>query len=54
MVLGILLIAVGAVLLLDSLGLIGDVGFAELWPLILIAIGLSIVYDRVRRTWRRR
>jgi hypothetical protein len=54
MFLGILLIAVGAILLLDSLGLIQDVGFGELWPLILIALGLSIIYDRLRRAWRRR
>jgi len=52
--LGILLVLIGLLLLLDSLGLIEDVGFGELWPLILVAIGVAIIYERVRRSWRRR
>jgi hypothetical protein len=47
-------VLVGVVLLLDSLGIIEGVGFRELWPLLLIAVGVSIVYERVRRSWRRR
>lgn len=54
MALGVLLILVGGLLLLDSLDLIEGIGFNELWPLILIAIGVAIIYDRVRRSWRRR
>ncbi len=54
MALGILLVVIGALLLLDSLDLIEGVGFAELWPVLLIAVGVAIIYDRVRRTWRRR
>lgn len=54
MALGILLILIGALFLLDSLGLIDGVGFAELWPLLLIAVGIAIVYDRLRRVRRRR
>lgn len=52
--LGILLVLIGALLLLDSLDIIESVGFGELWPLILVAIGAAIIYDRIRRTWRRR
>lgn len=54
MALGILLVLVGGLLLLDSLDLIPNVGFDELWPVILIAVGVAIIYDRIRRTWRRR
>jgi hypothetical protein len=52
--LGLLLVVIGALLLLDSLNLIEGVGFAELWPVILITVGVAIIYDRVRRAWRRR
>ena len=52
--LGIMLIIVGAIFLLDSLGVIDDVSFGELWPILLIRLGVVIVYDRVRRSWRRR
>jgi hypothetical protein len=52
--LGIMLIIVGAIFLLDSLGVIDDVSFGELWPILLIGIGVVIVYDRIRRSWRRR
>ncbi|MCK9486942.1 MAG: DUF5668 domain-containing protein [Dehalococcoidia bacterium] len=54
MALGILLVAIGLLFLLDSLGVIEGVGFAEFWPLLLIAVGVAIIYDRVRRAWRRR
>ncbi len=54
MAFGILLVLVGLILLLDSLDIIEGVGFGELWPLLLIAIGIAIVADRVRRGWRRR
>jgi hypothetical protein len=52
--LGIILIIIGAIFLLDSLGVIDDVSFGELWPILLIALGVMIVYDRLRRAWRRR
>lgn len=54
MAFGILLVLVGLVLLLDSLDIIEGVGFGELWPLLLIAVGVTIVYERIRRSWRRR
>lgn len=54
MALGIILIIIGAIFLLDSLGVIDDVSFGELWPILLIALGVMIVYDRLRRAWRRR
>jgi hypothetical protein len=54
MVLGVLLVLIGALFLLDSLGVIEGVGFRELWPVILIAVGVAIIYDRARQAWRRR
>ncbi len=54
MALGVLLVAIGLLFLLDSLDIIEGVGFTELWPVLLIALGVAIIYDRVRRTWRRR
>ncbi|MDA0269858.1 MAG: DUF5668 domain-containing protein [Chloroflexi bacterium] len=54
MALGVLLVLIGALFLLDSLDIIEGIGFGELWPVILIAIGVAIIYDRVRRSWRRR
>ncbi len=54
MAFGLLLVVIGVLFLVDSLNLIKGVGFAELWPVLLIAIGAAIIYDRVRRSWRRR
>lgn len=54
MAFGVLLVVVGLLLLVDSLNLIEGVGFEELWPVLLVVLGATIVYDRVRRAWRRR
>ncbi len=53
MALGVLLIILGSIFLLNSLG-ITDAGFSELWPVLLISAGAMLVYDRLRRAWRRR
>ncbi|MEZ4552361.1 MAG: DUF5668 domain-containing protein [Dehalococcoidia bacterium] len=50
---GVVLVVIGVIFLLESLDVI-DVGINELWPLILIAVGLVIVYERMRRYYRRR
>jgi hypothetical protein len=52
--LGVLLVIVGMLFLLDSFDVIEGVGFGELWPVILIAVGVAIIYERVRRSIRRR
>lgn len=54
MALGILLVLIGGLFLLDSLDLIEGVGFGQLWPVLVIAVGAAIIYDRVRRNFRRR
>ena len=53
MAFGVVLVIVGLIFLAESLG-ITDAGIRELWPLILIGIGLVILYERVRRVYRRR
>jgi hypothetical protein len=53
MALGVVLVVIGAIFLLESLDVI-DYGFNQLWPLILIALGVVIVYERLRRYYRRR
>ena len=48
----IVLIAAGALFLLDNLGLIGDLNWgaaAQFWPLALIFLGLNVLVSQVRR-----
>lgn len=51
MAFGLVLVIIGVIFLLESLG-ITQVGIRELWPLILIGLGLLVLYERARR-WRR-
>jgi hypothetical protein len=51
---GVFLVIIGVLFLLDSLGIIEGITFSEIWPAILIGIGVLIIYDRLRRSWRRR
>lgn len=53
MAFGVVLVIVGLIFLAESMG-ITDAGIRELWPLILIAIGGVILYERLRRAYRRR
>lgn len=43
---GIFLVVIGAIFLLQNLGLFGFWQFNQLWPLLLIALGLLIIYRR--------
>jgi hypothetical protein len=51
MAFGVVLVVIGSIFLLESLGLI-EYGLRQLWPLVLIALGLLIIYERARH-WRR-
>ena len=53
MALGVILVIIGAIFLLEALE-VTEYGIRELWPLILIGLGLLIIYERARRAWRRR
>ena len=50
---GVVLVIVGTIFLLGSLGVI-DQGVRELWPLIPIEVGLLIIYRRAGRAVRGR
>jgi hypothetical protein len=49
--LGLVLIIIGLIFLAESLG-VTDAGIRQLWPLILIGVGLLILYERARH-WHR-
>jgi hypothetical protein len=48
LVAGVVLVAVGSVFLLDRLNLVQGFGFGELWPLIVIAVGINQVLRPAR------
>ena len=48
MFVGIVLILLGLVLLLERLDVI-EGGLSTYWPLLLVAIGVSMIVDRLRR-----
>jgi len=48
MFLGLMLIFVGAIILLGKLNII-EGGFGTFWPVILIALGISVFISRQRR-----
>ena len=48
MFLGLIVILVGLVLLLERLEII-EGGFSTYWPVLLIALGASMIFDRLRQ-----
>ena len=48
MFIGLALIFIGVVFLLERLGAT-TVGFGELWPVLVIIVGLSMLVRRIRR-----
>ena len=48
MFVGVILILVGIVLILERLDII-EGGLSTYWPLLLVAIGVSMVFDRLRK-----
>ena len=48
MFLGLIVILVGLVLLLEWLEII-EGGFSTYWPVLLIALGASMIFDRLRQ-----
>lgn len=43
-IIGIILLSLGGLFLLSNLGVFGVINFEKLWPLILVAIGLAILF----------
>jgi CBS-domain-containing membrane protein len=56
MFIGLILIAVGVLALLIATGVLTGAAWSYIWPIILILLGLSFVFDRGRRRtyWHRR
>ncbi len=48
MFLGLVVILIGVILLLERLNII-EGGFSTYWPVLLIALGASMIYDRFRQ-----
>ena len=48
MFLGVVVILIGVILLLERLNII-EGGFSTYWPVLLIALGASMIYDRLRQ-----
>ena len=44
---GLIVIAIGAVLLLDELGVI-EGGLTKYWPVLLIAFGIGLVFNELK------
>jgi predicted membrane protein len=51
---GFILLAVGAVFLLDALGVLPHAWFNYVWPLGIVFIGLLLILGRPRRRWEHR
>ncbi|MFH1457031.1 MAG: DUF5668 domain-containing protein [Patescibacteria group bacterium] len=49
MFLGFLLMALGVVFLLQNLGILDSATWSIVWPILIIAFGLSIVFKKNRR-----
>lgn len=47
MLIGVLLVIVGVVLLLERLDII-EGGLGTYWPLLLVAVGAAMIFDRFR------
>jgi len=50
MFIGILLLLIGALLLLDKLGIIYGDFWDYLWPVALIALGASMIFERRKKS----
>lgn len=49
MLLGILVLVIGAVFLLQNLGLVAQNAWSIIWPILLIAIGLYMMIQRTKK-----
>ncbi|RYU86850.1 PspC domain-containing protein [Mucilaginibacter terrigena] len=52
-VFGVILIALGAIFLLDQFDFIPDWDFEKLWPVILLAIGATLIFGGKKKPWER-
>ncbi len=53
MIIGLVLLVIGILALLQTLGVITGSVWGYAWPIILVVVGLWIVFARRRRRWGR-
>lgn len=48
MLIGIIVTIVGFMMLLDKIGIIGSYAWSFFWPILIIYIGLSLMYNKMK------
>lgn len=50
---GVVLIALGSIFLLDQFDFIPDWDFEKLWPIVLVAVGLTLLFGTKKQPWEK-
>jgi phage shock protein C len=50
---GVILIALGSILLLDQMDFIPDFDFEKLWPVVLVAVGATMIFTGKKKPWEK-
>jgi len=50
---GVILIALGSIFLLDQFDFIPDWDFEKLWPVVLVAVGLTLLFSTKKQPWEK-
>lgn len=53
LIFGVILIALGSIFLLDQFDWIPDWDFEKLWPLVLVAIGATLIFGGKKQPWEK-
>lgn len=51
---GVVLIALGSIFLLDQFDFIPDWDFEKLWPIVLVAVGLTLLFSTKKQPWEKK
>lgn len=50
---GVVLIVLGTIFLLDQINIIPDFDFEKLWPVVLVAIGATLIFGSKKKPWEK-
>lgn len=50
---GIVLISLGTIFLLDQIDIIPDFDFERLWPIVLVAVGATLIFGAKKQPWEK-
>ncbi|MEB0261166.1 MULTISPECIES: PspC domain-containing protein [unclassified Mucilaginibacter] len=50
---GVILIALGTIFLLDQIDIIPDFDFEKLWPVVLVAVGATLIFNTKKQPWEK-